>query len=73
MLQALHAEWQKARRRHDLVLCLAFAVILYLWLGSTAPTGQDEQANAYSALFYGVPIINTILLPVLMAVLASRL
>lgn len=34
---------------------------------------QDEQANAYSALFYGVPIINTILLPVLMAVLASRL
>ena len=73
MLQALHAEWQKARRRHDLVLCLAFAVILYLWLGSTAPTGQDELANAYSALFYGVPIINTILLPVLMAVLASRL
>lgn len=73
MLQALHAEWQKARRRHDLVLCLAFAVILYLWLGSTAPTGQDELANAYSALFFGVPIINTILLPVLMAVLASRL
>lgn len=55
------------------MLCLAFAVILYLWLGSTAPTGQDELANAYSALFYGVPIINTILLPVLMAVLASRL
>ena len=73
MLQALHAEWQKARRRHDLVLCLTFAVILYLWLGSTAPTGQDELANAYSALFFGAPIINTILLPVLMAVLASRL
>ena len=62
MLQALHAEWQKARRRHDLVLCLTFAVILYLWLGSTAPTGQDELANAYSALFFGAPIINTILL-----------
>ena len=56
MLQALHAEWQKARRRHDLVLCLTFAVILYLWLGSTAPTGQDELANAYSALFFGVPM-----------------
>ena len=73
MLQALHAERQKARRRHDLVLCLGFAVITYLWLGSTAPTGADERANAYSALFYAVPIINTILLPVLMAVLASRL
>ena len=73
MLQALHAEWQKARRRHDLVLCLTFAVILYLWLGSTAPTGQDELANAYSALFFGAPIINTILMPLAMAILASRL
>ena len=73
MLQALHAEWQKAHRRHDLVLCFGFAVIAYLWLGSTAPTGADERANAYSALFYAVPVINTILLPVLMAVLASRL
>ena len=43
MLQALHAEWQKARRRHDFVLCLVFAVILYLWLGSTAPTGQTRS------------------------------
>ena len=65
MLQALHAEWQKARGRHDRVLCLAFAVVLYRWLGSTAPTGQDELADAYSALWYGVRIINTILLPVL--------
>ncbi len=73
MLQALHAEWQKAHRRHDLVLCFGFAVITYLWLGSTAPTGADERANAYSALFYAVPVINTILLPVMMAVLASRL
>lgn len=73
MLQAIHAEWQKAHRRHDLILCFGFAVIAYLWLGSTAPTGADERANAYSALFYAVPVINTILLPILMAVLASRL
>ena len=73
MLQALHAEMQKARCRHDLVLCVGFAVIACFWLGSTAPTGADERANAYSALFYAVPVINTILLPVMMAVLASRL
>ncbi len=73
MLQALHAECQKARRRHDLVLCFGFAILVYLWLGSTAPTGPDERANAYSALLYAVPVINTILLPVMMAVLASRL
>ena len=73
MLQALHAEMQKAHRRHDLVLCFGFAVIAGLWLGSTAPTGAEERANAYSALFYAVPVINTILLPIMMAVLASRL
>ena len=73
MLQALHAEWQKAHRRHDLVLCFGFAIITCCWLGSTAPSGQDELGNAYSALFYSVPVINTILLPIMMAVLASRL
>lgn len=73
MWRALHAELQKARRRHDLVLCFAFAVIVFLWMGSTRPTGQDELANGYSALFYAAPVLNTILLPVMTAVLASRL
>ena len=73
MGKALHAELQKARRRHDLLICLAVPVVVYLWAGAEAPTGADELANAYSALFYGVPIINTILMPLAMAILASRL
>ena len=70
---ALYAEFQKARRRHDLPLCVLAPLIILLWAGGMKPTGADELANAYSALFYSLPIINAILLPVLMAVLASRL
>ena len=73
MYTSIRAELQKARRRHDLIVCLLVPVMALLWCQSAAPTGADELASAYSALFYSLPIINTILLPVLMAVLASRL
>lgn len=55
MSKALHAELQKARRRHDLLICLAVPVVVYLWAGAAAPTGADELANAYSALLFALP------------------
>ena len=51
MGKALHAELQKARRRHDLIVCLLVPVMALLWCQSAAPTGADELASAYSALF----------------------
>ena len=73
MGKALHAELQKARRRHDLLICLAVPVVVYLWAGAAAPTGADERANAYSALLYALPVLNAILMPIVMALIASRL
>ena len=73
MGKALHAELQKARRRHDLLICLAVPVVVYLWAGAQAPTGADELANAYSALLYALPLLNAILMPIVMALIASRL
>ena len=58
MGKALHAELQKARRRHDLLICLAVPVVVYLWAGAQAPTGADELANAYSALLYALPLTS---------------
>ena len=72
-MAAFRAELQKAQRRHDLVLCLLLPGILVLWVGGLAPASPDELANGYSALFYSIPVIEAILLPVMMAVLASRL
>lgn len=72
MSKALHAELQKARRRHDLLICLAVPVVVYLWAGAEAPTGADELANAYSALLFALPVLNAILMPIVMALIASR-
>ena len=73
MGKALHAELQKARRRHDLLICLAVPVVVYLWAGAEAPTDADELANAYSALLFALPVLNAILMPIVMALIASRL
>ena len=73
MGNALNAELQKAHRRHDLVICLAVPVVVYLWAGAAAPTGADERANAYSALLYALPVLNAILMPIVMALIASSL
>ena len=62
MYTSIRAELQKARRRHDLIVCLLVPVMALLWCQSAAPTGADELASAYSALFYSLPIINTILM-----------
>ncbi|MEI3249092.1 MAG: hypothetical protein V8R95_01415 [Faecalibacterium sp.] len=42
-------------------------------MGGLAPADPGELANGYSALLYSIPVIEAILMPVLMAVLASRL
>ena len=73
MFPAFRAEIQKAHRRHDLLLCLLVPLIMVLWVGGLAPADPEELANGYSALFYSIPVIEAILMPVTMAVLASRL
>lgn len=73
MAAAFRAELQKAHRRHDLLLLLLLPAIMILWVGGLSPSGEDELANGYSSLFYSIPVIEAILFPVMMAVLASRL
>ena len=72
-MAAFRAELQKAHRRHDLALCLFIPGIVVLWVGGLAPADPEELANGYSALLYSLPVIEAILMPVMMAVLASRL
>lgn len=73
MLQSLRAELQKAHRRHDLAVCLLAPVAVLLWAGYAAPGGAKSTADGYHALLYTVPIMNTVLMPVAMSMLASRL
>lgn len=73
MLTTFRTELQKAHRRHDLLLCLLVPGIIILWVGGLRPASPDELGNAYSALFYSYPVIEAILLPITMALFASRL
>lgn len=73
MALSFAAELQKARRRHDLLLCLLVPCMLVLWVGGLSKGSPEELANGYSELLYSVPVIHAIMLPVLMSVLASRL
>ena len=62
MNKALHTEFQKAHRRHDLWICLAVPLAAAIWSASAMPRGADELANAYSALLYSLPVLNTVLM-----------
>jgi len=72
-MNAFYMEFKKAHRRHDLLICLLLPLIMIVWVGGLSPSDPQELANGYSALFYSIPVINCILYPVMMAVLASRL
>ena len=73
MTGAFHTEIQKVHRRHDIWICLLVSIIMVVWVGGLAPSDPEELENAYSALFYSIPVIDSIVMPVFMAVLASRL
>lgn len=73
MLRCLCVELQKAKRRHDLVVCLLIPTAVLLWAGYAAPDGTEALDNAFHSLFYTLPVMNTVLMPVAMAMLASRL
>ena len=60
MAGAFCVELQKAHRRHDLLFCLLVPLIVMLWTGSLLSPGPDELANAYSALFYSIPVDNVL-------------
>lgn len=72
-MRFLDAELRKAHRRHDLALCLLVPLIAIAWAGGAAPGSQEELAQGYRSLFYSLPILHAIVLPVTMALLASRL
>ena len=67
MAGAFCVELQKAHRRHDLLFCLLVPLIVMLWTGSLLSPGPDELANAYSALFYSIPVANVLIFPIVMA------
>lgn len=72
-MKELRAELRKSRRRHNSLVSIAISVFVLLWSTQTGGSGPERLAQGYSCLFYGVPIMNTVIMPLGTAVLASRI
>lgn len=74
MSRQIHAERIKARRRHVWAVTAALGLALLLWgTFNFRSADAEDLAAGYSALFYQIPLLNTTLLPLGLAVIASRL
>lgn len=73
-MKAFLSECRKAKRRGLWLVSAGSAGFLFVWmLWTTANPSAEKLACGWSGLLYELPLLNTILLPVMMAVLASRL
>lgn len=71
---AFRVELYKGRHRKLWLVTLGFLMITFLWAGSTnSDLSAYEQAQGYTNLFFQLPILNCILMPIMLAVIASRL
>ncbi len=72
--QQMAAERKKARHRHILIFPAGVLLLLFLWsLWSNKTSTSAQLAQGYTSLLYQLPMMNTILMPVMLAVIASRL
>ena len=70
-IRQLYAERQKGRKKHLSLLPLCFLLFQVLWaLWQLTHAAPEELETGYLLLFHHLPLMNTILLP---AVIASRL
>lgn len=72
-MRTLCAELKKSRRRHNTLVAVCISLFVLLWATQTGGTGEEKLEQGYSGLFYAVPVMNTVIMPLGTAVLASRL
>lgn len=72
-MSALRAELWKAHRRHLSLVAICISIFVLLWSTQTGGSDAERIAVGYSALFYAVPVMNTVVMPLGTAVIASRI
>lgn len=74
ILRELQAEQKKLRHRRIWLVPSCFFIFECIWmLWQVSHAGTGELVTGYLLLLYQMPIMNTILLPIMVAVIASRL
>lgn len=72
-MRILCAELKKSRRRYNTLVAACISLFVLVWSTQNGGTDEDRLAQGYSGLFYSVPVMNTVVMPLGTAVLASRL
>lgn len=74
IFRELIAEQKKTRHRHIWLVPSCFFLFECVWMiWQLNNAGTDELVTGYLMLFHHMPVVNTILLPIMIAVIASRL
>lgn len=67
-------EFKKGRHLHLLFIPLGFFMVILLWSIYASKDPSDyEKAQGYAYLFFQMPLLNCMTMPLMIAVLASRL
>ena len=73
-LHAFRVELYKGRHRKLGLVIAGFLLILLVWASYThSDMSAYDRAQGYKNLFFEIPIMNCILMPIMLAVIASRL
>lgn len=67
-------EFKKARHQKTIFIPLCFLAVLFLMSAFSYRDASDlEKAQGYASMFYQLPLYNCILMPIMLAILSSRL
>lgn len=73
-LRELHTEQKKCRHKKIWLIPFGFFLFQTMWLfWLLSHAKAEELTTGYLMLFYQLPVMNTILFPIMIAVIASRL
>ena len=72
-MNSFRCELHKAKRRHDFLICVLVSLVAFVWEYQAAPKTAQEAAAAYMSLLFTSTIMHAVIMPIAMAMLASRL
>lgn len=73
-MNGLSIELYKRRHLKLWLIPLLFCAVLSLWIGSSFRNPDPESlAQGYQFLLYQIPLLNCVIMPIMIAVIASRL
>lgn len=72
-MKAIRLEFYKCKRRKVLLVCLALIAAQLIWMGVfLARLDEQDIRDGWMLLFYNLALVDAIMLPLTVAVLASR-